>query len=65
MTDETKFFTIEIYTDVKCKRCERYGATQNGFCLGCMEEWFGGKIKLNGLTYEQFSRQSNKEERND
>jgi len=28
--------TIEINMDVKCRRCKKGGATQNGYCLKCI-----------------------------
>lgn len=30
--------TIKINMDAKCKRCHKGGATQNGYCMKCIDK---------------------------
>lgn len=49
---------IEINIDLgkKCPICQKGGAMNNGPCMDCRVKWMKGKIKINGMTYEQFRK---------
>lgn len=51
-----KIPTITINLDKKCANCGKGGAAQGDFCMGCLADWVGGKIKLNNQTYREYEK---------